>query len=580
MRLDPSMQRSLVELAEVDLVVLGSGAGGLTAALTATLEGLTVAVLEISPLFGGTTARSSGTVWIPNNQLMRAAGFAPDADAAKTYLSGLVAEHAPSEGWLAFLEQAPQMQADLETRAGIAFRPYLAAPDYHSALEGAAPGGRAVEPAAFDGRSLGGWFEKLAEPMRELTVLGGMMLTRAEAQRLIWAERSPVAMLEGLRLLARHVRDRGTRYRRGTRLVMGNALAARLLHGVLTRGGLAFTHVHVHQIRMDAGRAAGVSGVHGGRPFSLRARAGVVLAGGGFPADPEMRSRYLPPMTPPHTPAGPFSRGSTIRLGVAAGGCIGPDAGSNAFWFPSSLWVRPGGGIAVYPHIALDRAKPGSIIVDQNGERFANEALSYHDFCSAMFRHGATACPAWMIAGGDFIRRYGLGVIRPRTPSLGAYLRSGYLKTAEGPDALAQALGMPPGSLGRSIAQFNDAARQGRDADFRRGETAYEVSNGDASRSPDNPCLGEVATGRLYAVALWPTPLATARGLLCGGAGEVLDRSGRPIPGLYAAGNDMQSVFGGQYPGAGAQIGPAMTFGWAAARHAARHMQDIDGRVT
>lgn len=573
------MQQSLADLAEVDLVVLGSGAGGLTAALTATLEGLTVAVLEVSPFLGGTTARSSGTVWIPNNQLMRAAGFAPDADAAETYLSTVVGRHAPKEGWLAFLEQAPVMQADLEARAGIVFRPYLTAPDYQSAAEGAAQGGRALEPVAFDGRILGGWFETLADPTPELTVFGGMMLTRAEAQRLIRAERSPAAMLEGLCLLGRHLRDR-LHHRRGTRLVMGNALVARLLHGTLTRGGLAFTNAHVREIHMENGRAMGVSGVHRGRYFSLRARAGIVLAGGGFPADPEMRSSFLPRPVPEHTPASPFARGSTIRLGLAAGGRLGPDAGLNAMWFPSSLWARPSGGLAVYPHIALDRAKPGSIIVDQTGVRFANEALSYHDFCSSMFGHGPEASPAWMIAGRDFIRRYGLGVIRPRTLSLKPFLRSGYLKSGKSPDALAQAIGLPPGSLGRSIARFNESARQGRDPDFQRGESAYEISNGDGSRGLANPCLGEVETGRLYAVALWPTPLATARGLVCGEMGEVLDQSDEAIPGLYSAGNDMQSVFGGQYPGAGAQIGPAMTFGWAAARHAARHAQNSFGRTT
>lgn len=579
MRLDPLMQRALSAVNNVDLVVVGSGAAGLTAALTATLDGLSVAVLEAAPRVGGTTSRSSGTAWIPNNQLMLAAGFPEDADAATDYLSALVAEHAPRDGWLAFLKQAPQMQADLEARAEVLFRPYLHAPDYRSSLEGAAPGGRALEPVAFDGRLLGGWFETLAEPLRELMVFGGMMVTRAEAQRLIRAERSPAAMLEGLKLIARHLRDR-TRYRRGTRLVMGNALVARLLLGTLTRGGLVFTNCLVDQVQMESGRATGVSGLHRGRQFSLSARAGVILAGGGFPADPEMRAKYLPPLTPSYSPASPSARGTSIKLGLATGGQLGPDVGTNAMWFPSSLWARPDGGLAVYPHIALDRAKPGSIIVNQTGERFANEAVSYHDFCLAMFRCGAAACPAWMIVGRDFIRRYGLGVIRPRTPSLKSFLRSGYLKTAQNQNELERTLHLPPDSLRRSIDRFNGFAVQGRDEDFQRGETSYEISNGDSSRGLANPCLGKIPADRLFAVALWPTPLATARGLLCGTEGQVLDHSGSAIPGLYAAGNDMQSVFGGQYPGAGAQIGPAMTFGWAAARHAARHMQEIYGRTT
>lgn len=575
MQFDPSGRRRLEDLADVDLVVVGSGAGGLTAALTATLEGLSVAVLEIASSFGGTTARSSGTVWVPNNQLMIAAGFEPDTAAAELYLSTLSGD-ASKAAWVPFLKRAPEMQADLEARAGIAFRPLMSAPDYHSDIEGAAHGGRALEPVAFDGRLLGRWFDSLAEPMRELTVFGGMMLTRAEAQRLIRAERSPGAILEGLRLLIRHARDR-LHYSRGTRLVMGNALVARLLHATISRGGHAFTNVHVHRLQMEAGRVIGVTGLHCGKQFSLRAKAGIILAGGGFPADPAMRAEHLPALTPDYTPASPFARGTTIKLAVLAGGRLGPDVGLNAMWFPSSLWARPTGGTAVYPHIALDRAKPGSLIVDQTGTRFANEALSYHDFCSAVFRHGPKACPSWMIAGRDFIRRYGFGVIRPRTVSLTSYLRSGYLRTGRSPEELAQAIGVPTGSLTRSIARLNEFARHGRDTDFRRGESAYERSNGDASRNSRNPCLGEIESGRLYAVALRPTPLATARGLVCGEMGEVLDHADQPIPGLYAAGNDMQSVFGGQYPGAGAQLGPAMTFGWAAARHAARQSKHFYG---
>src|SRR5690606_9759892 len=379
------------------------------AALTATLEGMSVAVLEVAPVIGGTTARSSGTAWIPDNHLMRAAGFAADRHAAETYLSALVREHAPQEGWRAFLDRAPQMLADLEARANILFRPFLSAPDYRSDEPGAARGGRALEPIAFDGRLLGAWFGLLAAPMRELTVFGGMMVTRPEAQALVRAERSPQAIRLGLKLLARHLRDR-RRYSRSTRLVMGNGLVARPLFELLRRSGLIYTNVHVDELTRDGDRVTGARGTHGGKRFTLKAYAGVVLAGGGFPADAELRAAHLPATATSHTPACQFARGTTIRLGLAAGGQLGPTLGSNAMWLPSSLWARPDGGLAVYPHIALDRAKPGSLIVDRNGERFANEALSYHDFCEAMHRHGASASPAWMIVDRSFIRHYGLGV--------------------------------------------------------------------------------------------------------------------------------------------------------------------------
>jgi len=277
--------------------------------------------------------------------------------------------------------------------------------------------------------------------------------------------------------------------------------------------------------------------------------------------------------------AGMPARPATESLPSTLRGQLGPSRGTNAMWFPSSHWVRPEGGMAVYPHIALDRARPGALVVDQNGVRFANEALSYQDFCEAILRHGAAASPCWLIADRDFVRRYGLGVIRPRTLSLGRYVEAGYLHRGASPEELGASIGVPAQALRRSIERMNAFARSGRDEDFARGETAYERSNGDGTRGLANPCLGPINMNALCAVALWPAPFATARGLLCGTSGEVLDAEGRAIPGLYAAGNDMQSVFGGHYPGAGAQIGPAMAFGWAAARHAARRARMFQGRA-
>jgi len=571
---DPDRRPAIADLGAVDLIVLGSGAAGLTAALTGLLEGLRVAVLELAPVFGGTTARSSGTVWVPDNRLMRTRGMVGDRAQAETYLDALIGDRGPREPWLAFLDSAPAMQADLETRAEILFRPFMNAPDYRE-LPGAAPGGRPLEPVAFDGRRLGNWFPLLADPLPELTIFGGMMVTRAEAQRLVRAERSISALVEGARLLLRHARDR-MRYRRGTRLVMGNALVARLLHAVLLRGGFVYESTQVRELVKAAdGRIDGVIGISKGTQFRLTARRGVVLAGGGFPSDPDWRERELPKPTAEYSPAAPLARGSTIELALAAGAALGPSGAHNALWFPSSLWARPSGGLAVYPHIALDRAKPGAIIVDGDGRRFANEALSYHDFCCAVYAHGAKAVPCWLIADRGFVRRYGLGVIRPRTARLTSYLASGYLKHGETVADLADAIGVPADTLRAEIERFNTMARAGKDKAFQRGETAYQRSNGDAGRGLGNPCLAPVGLRNLYAVALYPTPLGTSRGLAASVDGEVLDAAGRAIAGLYVAGNDMQSCFAGEYPGAGAQIGPGMTFGWRAAKHAARAANQV-----
>jgi 3-oxosteroid 1-dehydrogenase len=577
MQVDHSDQFSLTSLQEVDLIVLGSGAAGLTAALTGAMEGMSVAVLECAPRFGGTTARSSGTAWIPNNQFMVAAGIHDDREKAEAYLSALIPDVTARSRWMEFLELAPQMQQELSGRANVGFRPYPKAPDYQSNLEGAGLGYRPLEPQEFDGKTLGEWFDKISSPMKELTVFGGMMVTRAEAQRLINVEKSLSSMKLGLKLVTRFLADR-LRYKRGTRLVMGNALIARLLHEALQRGVNAYTNVEVSNLLRADGRIQGVSGKIHGRSFNITAKAGVILAGGGFPSDAALKAENLPRSGQVHTPASPYAKGTTITLGLEQGAQLGPSIGSNAMWFPSSLWTRSDGSLAVYPHIALDRAKPGSIIIDQNGNRFASEALSYHDFCEAMFQHGDSSTPAWMIVGRDFIRRYGLGVIRPRTPSLRSYITSGYLKCGRTIKDLALEIGVSQETLSASVSRYNGFAQAGKDDEFHRGETAYQRTNGDNSRGLKNPCLAPVESRNLYAIALWPTPLATARGLVCGADAQVLDADGNPMAGLYAAGNDMQSIFAGQYPGAGAQIGPAMTFGWAAARHAAKQLKQLHGR--
>ena len=556
---------------ETDLVVIGSGAAGLTAALTATLHGLDCLVLEHEAVIGGTSARSSGTAWVPDNHLMRAAGMAADRPLAEAYLATLVDGHGDAALWRAFLDAAPRMLLALERDAGLAFRPYLTAPDYRQDLPGAAPGGRALEPLPCDGRTLGADFARLGWPLRELMVFGGMMVTRGEAAKLLTADRSPTAAWLGLRFTARFFADR-LRYARGTRLVLGNALVGRLLHALLERGVPVLTEAVPARLLTEGGRVIGVEVALAGEMRRIAARCGVVLAGGGFPANAEWRARELPHPTAAYTPAAPGCDGSSIALGLAAGAALGPSGRDNALWFPSSVATRADGTTAVYPHIVLDRAKPGCIAVDASGRRFVDEAVSYHQFVRAMYA-GPGRIPAWLVCDRAFIRRYGLGIIRPRTPVIGGYVRSGYLREAGTLEGLAAAIGVPPAAFTDTAARFNRFAAAGADTDFYRGENIYDRSNGDPAVAP-NPCLGPIATAPYYAVPLWPTPLGTSRGLSASVDAQALDARGRPIPGLYACGNDMHSAFGGEYPGAGAQLGQAMTFAWLAARHAAGIARD------
>lgn len=555
---------------ETDVVIIGSGVAGLTAALTARLEGLSCVVLEHCATFGGTSARSSGTVWIPDNPYLRERGITGDRAEAERYLCALAGTRTEPL-WQRFLDAGPTMVSDLERRTGIGFSPYMHAADYRQDCPGAASGGRALEPLPFDGRRLGGEFGRLALPLRELMVFGGMMVTRAEAAKLLTAWKNPAAAWLGLRLTARYFADRLT-HPRGTRLVMGNALVARLAEAVLARDGVIVTDAEVETLETEGGRVSGVVFRNEGRRQSITARRGVVLAGGGFPASPQLRERHLPRPTPRHTPAAPGCDGSSIALGQGAGAALGEDGIDNALWFPSSVAQRRDATVAVYPHIVLDRAKPGSIIVNAAGRRFANEAVSYHAFVREMYARNAeeaSTVPCWLICDRRFIWRYGLGIIRPMTPYIEPYVRSGYVRKSRTLAGLAEEIGVPPAALAQTVERFNAFARTGVDEDFGRGQSSYDRSNGDPAIGP-NPCLGPVGGhGALYAVALWPTPLGTSLGLRANADAQVLDGDGGVIAGLYACGNDMQSAFAGEYPGAGGQLGQAMTFGWLAARHMA-----------
>ena len=315
----------------------------------------------------------------------------------------------------------------------------------------------------------------------------------------------------------------------------------------------------------SSGRVDGLVVRHFGNVYRVRARRGVVLAGGGFPANAAWREKHLPSPVARHTPAYEGCVGSTIQLGRQAGGALGSSGTDNALWFPSSVAKRADGSTAVYPHIVLDRGKPGLVAVGKAGKRFVDEAVSYHEFTRAMYR--TANVPAWLVCDRRFVWKYGLGMIRPVTPRLAPFVESGYLHASDSIEGLARAIGVDAAGLSETVRRHNEFARTGVDVDFDKGGNAYDRGNGDAAHEP-NPCIGPIGKGPFHAVCVEPTPLGTSLGLRTDVDAQVCDADGAAIPGLYAVGNDMHSVMGGEYPGAGAQLGPGMTFGYLAARHA------------
>jgi succinate dehydrogenase/fumarate reductase flavoprotein subunit len=551
-----------------DVVVLGAGAAGLTAAIVSAIEDKRTLLIEKSDQIGGTSALSSGSAWIPNNAYQRRSGITGDANSALAYLDALVGDRSDRKLREVFIAAGPDMLQYLEQHIDLRWLMYDVQPDYEPQLPGATPGGRALMPLPFDGRTLGKDFGKVRGPIPEFMLFGGMMITRGEAARLLRIGRNLDSLLLGAKLCGRFILDR-TRYKRGTRLVLGNALVAKLFKNLRDHHAAIWYNAKTTRLILQNGRACGLVVQRDGAEVRVHAKHGIVLAGGGFPASPELRERYFPRPVAQHTSAYEGCTGDTLLLAQEIGAVLGSLGEDNALWFPSSIATRKDGSTAVYPHIVLDRAKPGLIAVNSAGRRFCDEASSYHEFVRAMYRSNRAipSIPAWLICDRRFVWKYGIGMILPLTPFLKPFVKRGYLHVSDSLEELARRIGVDAGGLVETVRTHNEFARTGVDIDFGKGSNAYDRAYGDPQHLP-NPCLGPINRPPYCAVAVLPTPLGTSLGLLTNVHAQVLESSGQPIEGLYACGNDMQNIFGGEYPGPGAQIGVGMAFGYLAAKHA------------
>ncbi|WFU38753.1 FAD-dependent oxidoreductase [Bradyrhizobium sp. CB82] len=552
-----------------DVIVIGAGAGGMTAAAVAAAEGLRVLVIEKTAFVGGTTAWSGGMVWIPANAQMREAGLSDSVTHAVQYLASTVPEPGNAGLRAAFLARGPEAIAYLEANTEVRLQPVKAYPDHYPERLGATAGGRVLEPVAFDGTRLGASFARLRPPLPEFMLFGGMMVNRLDIPHLRKLGKSFRSTLWSLRLISQYALER-LRSPRGTTLHLGNALAARLYASLRARQVEMLFSADVQDLVVAGGRVNGVTIRHGSRDRTISARRGVVLATGGFSHDAPLRKRFFPTAAGYISATTPAATGDGLRLATAGGATLNLEATSPAYWVPASLFRRADGSRGVFPHMVTDRAKPGVIAVNAAGRRFVNEAQSYHEFVLAMLRdgNGEPDRPFYLICDRNFLWTYGLGRIKPFTWSYRRYVRSGELIEAESIARLAERMSIAPSSLAATIADYNAHAPEGRDPEFGRGSTIYQRHLGDINRKP-NPCVAPIERAPFFAMRIYPADLGTAIGMKVDAHARVLREDGAPIAGLYACGNDMGSIMNGNHPGPGITLGPALTFGYIAGRHLA-----------
>ena len=536
---------------EVDVVVAGSGAAGMTAALTAAHLGLSALVIEKAGFFGGSTARSGGGIWAPGNSVLRAAGVADTPEQARAYLAH-VAEGVPAARREALLEYGPEMLGLVLAKTPVRFAWVPGYADYYPEAPGGLSAGRSIEPVPLDGRRvLGAELDRLARPYLPSPVA----ITQAE-YRWLSLGRHPRGVRAAVRVAGRAARAR----LRGQRVLsMGQALAAGLRAGLVASGVPVWLDTPLAGLVVDGGRVAGVRAMRDGEPLQIRARRGVLIATGGFERDEQMRRRYQRgPIGTEWTTGAAGNTGDGIRAGLDLGAATG--LMDDAWWGPSI--ALPGG-----PYFCLaERSLPGCVLVNGAGQRFVNESAPYVDAVHAMYEADTPEnphIPAWLIFDQRYRDRYVFAGLPPHRPLPRRWYAAGSVVRADDLGGLAQAAGVDADGLVKTVARFNEFAAAGRDEDFGRGDSAYDRYYGDPRLA--NPNLAPLARPPFYAVKIVPGDLGTKGGLRTDERARVLSEDGTVIEGLFAAGNASEAVMGRSYAGAGATIGPAMTFGYIAA---------------
>ena len=550
---------------ETDVLVVGSGAGALTAAVVAAKHRANVLVVEKSEYYGGTSATSGGAIWIPANYLPKAVDLEDSPEEAFQYLRALADSEVPDINIRTFVEQGREMVDWLQKNSEVRFAATVYT-DYHPDVPGAKLGNRTLDPLPLPGKALLDDFQWLRPPSPVVQFLNRISWTTRESVPLLFRPKGWMKIFASLLLGYYLDIPQRLKSRRDRRLTLGNALIGRLKLTLDKNGGRLWRKAPLLDLVVEAGQAVGAVVSRDGNFMRIRARKGIVLAAGGFERNPEMRAKYLPAASANADWSGsqPNNTGDAIwaarRIGAAT-------VRLDSAWWAPSLKI-PGEDRARM--LIFERAFPGCIIVDQSGRRYMNEASSYHIAAREMMTKNnadGLTIPSWILFDARYRSKYPMGPILPKLPdcmiaaNVGSVLVKGRSWTE-----LARKANIPEQALIATIAEYNENCRQGRDPLFHRGENAYDRYYGDPRVQP-NPNLSSLDTAPFYAMPIYPGDIGTNGGLVTNENAQVLDNDGQAIGGLYAVGNMAASIMGHAYPAAGTTLGPAMCFGYLAARH-------------
>lgn len=549
----------------VDLLIVGSGAGAMTAGIRAKDLGGDVLLIEKTELYGGSSAMSGGSLWIPCNHLMKEDGVVDDTpEEALEYLLNITEGHVPEQKLEVYVKQSSIMLEYLHDHARLKMLSMPGYVDYYPEVPGGKPGARACEPHRFDARLLGDDFYAMREPAIQELIMNRISMSATEAHDILTSAPGYIGL--SLKIMLRYFLDIVGRFKspRDRSLTLGNALIGQLRLSLMDRNVPIWLECPFEEFIVEDGKVVGVIASKQGKRIRIEGKQGVLLAAGGFESNDEMRKQYLPsPTQLDWTCGNPGNTGEVIQKGEELGGALGFMDG--AWWGP--VTVVPGEERARM--LVVEKGLPRSMMVNSKGERFLNESAPYDDICKDIYRANtpdAVSVPCWIVFDEAFRKKYPIGPLMPGMPIPKKLKRANYIRQSDTVAGLAAQIGVNPAGLEASVEKLNRYALDGKDPEFRRGDSAYDRYYGDATVTP-NPCLGPIDEPPYYAIEIFPGDLGTRGGLNVDADARVLKESGEIIEGLYAVGNCSAAVMGPTYPGAGGTLGPTMTFGFVVAEN-------------